>query len=92
MASNGEVAISMAKNEKSGFVVLNLLLLEKDGWSILKEIREDKEFKDLSVLVLTAYDDGSSISKCVELNIAGYFVKSDHSLEEITKRIRENLK
>lgn len=90
-AVDGDSGLSAIKSEKPDFVILDLLMPGKDGWTVLKEVRADKETKNLPVLVLTAYDNGVSIAKCADLGIVGYFVKSNHSLDEIINKVKENI-
>lgn len=52
-ALDGVEALEKLRKEKVDLVLLDITLPEKDGWSVLEEIKREEEFKDLPVIVFT---------------------------------------
>lgn len=56
-AFDGEEAVRKAKTGKPFAITLDVMLPKKDGWEVLKEIKEDKDIKNIPVLVISIVDD-----------------------------------
>ncbi|MES2744932.1 MAG: ATP-binding protein [Bdellovibrionota bacterium] len=62
-AADGQTTVDLVKKHKPDLLLLDLQLPVLDGKDILKMFREDPEYKDLSIVVLTAatpYEKGST--------------------------------
>lgn len=77
---------------KPDLILLDLMLPDQDGFHLLKDIKSDKDLKDIKVLVLSVIDSESSIQECKMLGADDYLIKSDHSLDEIVKKVKQYLK
>ncbi len=89
-ASNSTEAFKMmgSKNEVS-LVLLDLLLPESSGFEILKKIRDDKELKNLPVIVFSNLSEEKDMEQANKLGISGFMVKSNFTLDELVQRIKE---
>ena len=56
-AFDGEEAVRKAKTDKPFAITLDVMLPKKDGWEVLKEIKADKDIKNIPVLVISIVDD-----------------------------------
>jgi two-component system response regulator (stage 0 sporulation protein F) len=72
-ASNGQEAIDAFNNEHPDIVILDYLMPDTDGITVLKHLR--KINKDISVIMFTSYPDGKSIIDAEELGISAYIPK-----------------
>lgn len=84
-AENGEVGVKLAIERQPFAITLDLLLPNKDGWSILKELKEDPITKDIPVILVSIIGD-----KNVGYGLGAfeYFVKpisADKLLSAFTK-------
>lgn len=52
-ASDGEMALAMAKKELPDLMILDVMMPGKSGWEVCKAVREDDDFRDTAVIVLT---------------------------------------
>lgn len=52
-ASDGEMALAMAKKELPDLMILDVMMPGKSGWEVCKAVREDDAFRDTGVIVLT---------------------------------------
>ena len=56
--NNGKKALEQLKLGAPDVIVLDILLEDEiDGWMIMKEIKANKEWKDIPIFVSTAIDD-----------------------------------
>jgi len=70
-----EVTQRKNNDEYPGFILLDLNMPKKDGREVLKEIKENKVFKKIPVIVFTTTKNENEISKCYELGANSYVVK-----------------
>ncbi|RPI65224.1 MAG: response regulator [Ignavibacteriales bacterium] len=56
-AENGETGIKLAISKQPFAITLDLLLPNKDGWSILKELKENLSTKDIPVILVSIIGD-----------------------------------
>jgi CheY-like chemotaxis protein len=70
-----EVTQRKNNDEFPGFILLDLNMPKKDGREVLKEIKENKVFKKIPVIVFTTTKNENEISKCYELGANSYVVK-----------------
>jgi CheY-like chemotaxis protein len=70
-----EVTERKNNDEYPGFILLDLNMPKKDGREVLKEIKENKIFKKIPVIVFTTTKNENEISRCYELGANSYVVK-----------------
>ena len=56
-AENGETGIKLAKEKQPFAITLDLLLPDRDGWSVLKELRGDSATKGIPVILISILGD-----------------------------------
>jgi len=71
-------------------LILDLMLPDKDGFDVLREIRADERFKNLPVIILSALADPDTISRGLELGADGYLTKP-YLPNTLTSRVRSIL-
>jgi DNA-binding response OmpR family regulator len=91
-ALDGETGLRLAKSEKPDLILLDLILPKIHGFEVLKKIKEDKEIKDIPVIVLTNLEKIEDVDKALELGATTYLVKAQYSLEEVVEKIKKALK
>ncbi len=52
-ASDGEMALALARKELPDLMILDVMMPGKSGWEVCKAVREDENLKDTGVIVLT---------------------------------------
>ena len=53
-AYNGKEGIEKVKTERPDLVVLDVMMPEKDGYSVCKELKSDPQWSHIPILLLTA--------------------------------------
>lgn len=56
-AFDGEDALQKARQYRPFAITLDVMLPKKDGWEVLKELKEDRDVKDIPVLVVSVIDN-----------------------------------
>lgn len=90
-ALDGEEGLRLAKKEKPGLILLDLILPKTHGFDVLKKLKEDEETKDIPVIVLTNLEGVEEVDRAIELGATTYLVKAQYSLEEVVEKINKTL-
>jgi DNA-binding response OmpR family regulator len=92
-AKNGEEGLEIALSEHPDLILLDLLMPQIDGMTMLKELRKDSWGKTVPVIILTNLSsaDEEINRNITELEPTYYFVKTEKKLEEIIEKIKERL-
>lgn len=87
-AFDGEEAVQMAYSENPDLILLDLMLPEKDGMDVCREIRKEKM---TPIIMLTAKD--TEIDKVLGLEMgADDYVTKPFSMREILARVKAHLR
>ena len=73
-------------------VLLDILLPDIDGLTVLSEIVKDKKTKNLPVIILSNLADHASMEQAQALGQYDYLVKAKTDLNAVVVKIREKLK
>ena len=88
-AFNGLEAIDALKKSNFDLVLLDLVMPQEDGFSVLENIQKLK--LKTSVIVSSNLSQTEDLAKAKELGAVDYFVKSDTTLSEIIEKIKKFL-
>jgi len=92
IASNGEMGIKMVEEENPKIIVLDIILPKKDGYEVIKELKkESSPAKNIPIILLTNLGSFADVEKALKLGATTYLTKTDYSLEDIAKKIKETL-
>lgn len=83
----GSEALKIAKEKKPDIILLDIILPEIDGFTILKELRKDSDTKKIPVLMLTNLGQESDQNRGKEMGVDGYFIKSQHTPGDVIVKI-----
>lgn len=87
IAMDGDEGLTMAKKEKPTLIILDLMLPKMNGFEFLKKIKSDEGLKNIPVVALSNLGQKSDQEKAISLGAAEYFIKTEHTLEEIIEKI-----
>lgn len=74
---------------KIDLVLLDLLLPDVDGFMILEKIRQNKILQAIPVIVFSNLSEEKDVSRATQLGASEFMVKSNFTLDEIAKKIKE---
>lgn len=90
-AVDGDEGVKKARTEKPDLILLDIILPGKNGYNVLLDLSKDEELKKIPVIILTVIDSEYSIETCKIAGAKDYIIKSEYSLTEIVKKVRQNL-
>ncbi|WP_311487986.1 response regulator transcription factor [uncultured Helcococcus sp.] len=73
------------KEVNPSLILLDLMLDGKDGYQILKELRESEKYKDIPVIIITAKDNEFDKVKGLDMGADDYITKPFGVLETISR-------
>ena len=82
-AGDGQEALDHIKADIPDLILLDLLMPRVNGLEVLRSLRADTRTKDVPVLVLSNSSREQDIEEINQLDIAGYLVKSNLSLQDL---------
>ena len=75
IANNGTSALSLIKDKKFDLILLDIIMPDLNGIQMLEKIKENDNYYDTPIIMLTALDDLHSIVDCINLGAADYITK-----------------
>lgn len=93
-ASSGEEAMKKIGEPDldAGIILLDLILPNFDGFTILQKIRSIDKLKNTPVIVFSNLSEEKDVKKSQELGATDFMVKSNFTLEELVERIKKLIK
>ena len=87
-AADGKEGLKIALKEKPAVILLDLLMPKVDGHEFMDSLRKDSWGAKVPVVVLTNQDDPHNVFYAHDANITEYIIKSNVSLDELTKKVK----
>ncbi len=91
MVHDGKSAVDTVKTGEYDLVILDIMLPEIDGFSILRYIRSSEKIADIPVIMLTAKASESDIVLGLEIGADDYMVKP-FKINELVARVKVQLR
>ncbi|MDD5342716.1 MAG: response regulator [Patescibacteria group bacterium] len=90
-AMDGEMGLEKIRSFKPEVVLLDLLMPKKNGYAVLDEIKKDKTWKNLPIIVLSNFGEKTEIKKAKDLGAKDYYVKANVKLADLVNKIKRYL-
>ena len=87
-AENGRRALELLKTFTPSVVLLDLLMPEVDGFSVLREMRANPAWRDIPVVVLTSLDLTGEVRRLLQQQAERVLQKGRYTKEELLKEVR----
>lgn len=91
IAADGASGLEIAKQEKPDMVMLDVILPQLDGFSVLEEIKKDKALKATPVIMLTNLSTEEDKIKGEKLGALDYLVKASLTPGQVSSKIKKVL-
>lgn len=88
-ASNGIECLEIIKKEKFDLILLDIIMPQIDGFSVLKELKEGKVKNETPVVMLTNLGTEDDRKKGESLGAVGYLVKSNMTPSQMSEKISQ---
>lgn len=90
VSETGQQALDCLQ-EKPDLVLLDILLPDIDGLTVLNEIATHKDTKDIPVIILSNLADKGSLEQVKAIGRYEYLVKARTGLNDVVKKIKQKL-
>lgn len=80
-------ALSKVATEVPDLILLDIIIIGKNGLDFLKELRESLK-SNIPVIVSSNLSEQSYIDRANQFGVSGYIIKSSTSLDEIVAKIK----
>jgi len=85
--SNGAKAFSKAQAESPDIILLDIMLPEMDGLTILQNLKSSDVTKDIPIFVLTNFGDEENIKKALEGGAEDFILKYKIVPSELAQKV-----
>lgn len=89
VAGNADDALARIRESRPSLILCDLLLPQKSGFHIIEEVKKNLEWKTIPIIMLTSLSGDVEIKKALHLGADDFFVKSQHTIEEVVKIAKE---
>src|SRR3989338_10432667 len=80
---NGNKVVEEMIIQKPDIVILDILLPGKNGFEVLKELKEKEETKNIPVIIVSNLGSKDDLEKGRQLGVADFMIKATVTPEEI---------
>jgi len=87
-AHNGRDCLTVIKETNPDVLVLDIIMPHLDGLGVLEQIRQNQEYPNPNVIMLTAFGQEDVTKKAVELGVS-YFILKPFDMESLVNNIRQ---
>lgn len=88
-AADGEEGLRIADHRVPDAIILDVRMPNKDGLTVLRELRADARFAATPIVMLTSVGDGDIVRKSIQGQATGYILKDEP--KEIMRRLQQVL-
>lgn len=90
-AENGLIGLNTALKEHPDLVLLDIVMPEMDGLTMLKKLREDAWGKDVRVIITTNLADDKKTEEAMTHGVYDYLVKTEWSLDDLILKVKDKI-
>ena len=91
-AVNGKDGLDLARQHKPNIITLDVLMPEMDGFEFAEKLRENKDWLDIPVVVITAKDLTKEDHQRLKGNVEAIMQKGSYSKNELLTEVGERIK
>lgn len=87
-AYNGAEGVALAESAKPDIILLDIIMPKMDGFAALKKIKKNPATAQIPVILLTNLGQEEDIRKGKELGASDYFIKANHTPQEVVDKVK----
>lgn len=87
VANNGKEGIEMIKAQKPNLILLDIILPEMDGFTLLEEVKKDETLKSIPIILLTNLGQQEYIQRGLALGANDYIIKAHSTPQEVIDKV-----
>lgn len=74
-ARDGREALARINDRRFDLVLLDIMMPDVDGYTVLRELKADEDLKVIPVIMISAVDEMASVVRCIEMGAEDYLSK-----------------
>jgi len=74
-AFDGKAGLDMARTKKPDLIILDIMLPKMDGYEVCRLLKEDKDYKDIPIVMLTAKTQDQDVRMAATSGADAYITK-----------------
>lgn len=90
-AGDGEEGLRVAEQHRPDLILLDLVMPNVDGMTMLRELRRTSWGATLPVIILSNLGDADRVAEAMAKHTYEFMVKTDWSLDDVVQHVRETL-
>ncbi|OGH86530.1 MAG: hypothetical protein A2493_03140 [Candidatus Magasanikbacteria bacterium RIFOXYC12_FULL_33_11] len=91
VATDGQEGLEMAKKKKPDIILLDVLMPKMDGFTVLENLKKDKNLAQIPVILLTNLGQKDDVEKGLELGAVDYLIKAHFKPSETVDKVKDIL-
>ena len=88
-AENGKIALEKVTVSRPAMILLDLMMPEMDGFEFLTEIRRNKDWEDIPVIIITAKELTNDDQRRLNGHVEKILQKGAYSRDELLSQVRK---
>ena len=89
-AANGDDINKVLESKvKLDLVLLDLMLPDVDGFTVLEKMRKDENYKDVKVVIFSNLSEEADVAKAKQLGASDFMIKSNFDLGQLAEKVKE---
>jgi DNA-binding response OmpR family regulator len=92
LASDGKQGLKMIQDQLPDLILLDIMLPKMSGFDLLKEIKKEKNTKNIPVILLTNLGQKKHVEKGFALGAQDYLIKAHFMPSEVIDKVKNILK
>ena len=86
-----QTGLDQAKKIDPDVILLDIILPQMDGFTVLKALKEDKATKNVPVVLLTNLGQDGDVKKGLELGAVDYLIKANFTPAQVVDKVKSVL-
>ncbi|PIQ91723.1 MAG: hypothetical protein COV70_02185 [Parcubacteria group bacterium CG11_big_fil_rev_8_21_14_0_20_39_22] len=88
IATDGGEGLETIRSRRPELVLLDVKLPSMDGYAVLEKKRNEKEIKNIPVIIITDSSEPDEISRALSLGVRDYLIKSNFEIDDVMEKVR----
>lgn len=87
--NNGTPVFDMVVKYTPDLILLDIVMPEKDGYQVLRELKNSPKLKHIPILVFSNLGQDEEVKKGLRLGADDYFIKSNYTPTELVAKVEK---
>lgn len=89
---NGQEGLKLLKEEQPDLVLLDILMPEMHGFELLEKKNDDKEIKDIPVMIISNSGQPVELSKAKKMGVDNWIIKTNFAPQQVVQKVHQIFK